>query len=163
VNEQLVGKDLPGDAVGSTAAVSGVIAVNMDGEIDVGQSRVVVDLNGLRSDNGIRDTYVRRTILDVDTYPNAVFIPSRAEGLPFPLPESGAVSFRLIGALTIHGTSREVAWDVRARRTATEVTGTANATITFAEFGLKAPSVAAVLSVSDEIRLEIAFVANIAR
>ena len=163
VNEQLVGKDLPGDAIGSTAAVSGVIAIGADGEVDAGQSRIVVDLNGLRSDNGMRDTYVRRTILDVDAYPNAVFIPSRAEGLPFPLPDSGAVSFRLIGDLTIHGTSREVAWDVNARRTATEVSGTANTTVTFSDFGLEPPSVAAVLSVSDEIRLEIALVANIAR
>ena len=163
VNEQLVGKDLPGDAIGSTAAVSGVIAIGADGEVDAEQSRVVVDLNGLRSDNGMRDTYVRRTILDVDAYPNAVFVPTRAEGLPFPLPERGTVSFRLVGTLTIHGTAREVAWDVVARRTANEVSGTANTTVTFSDFGLEPPSVAAVISVSDEIRLEIALVANVAR
>jgi polyisoprenoid-binding protein YceI len=163
VNEQLVGRDLPGDAVGSTAAVSGVIAIGADGEVDAEQSRVVVDLNGLRSDNGMRDTYVRRTILDVDAFPNAVFVPARAEGLPFPLPERGTVSFRLIGTLTIHGTAREVTWDVVARRTASEVSGTANTTVTFSDFGLEPPSVAAVISVSDEIRLEIALVANVAR
>lgn|GEM_PF-401868 len=163
VNEQLVGRDLPGDAVGSTAAVSGVIAIGPDGEVDAGQSRVVVDLNGLRSDNGMRDAYVRRTILDVDAYPNAVFVPERAEGLPFPLPESGAATFRLVGKLTIHGTTREVAWDVAARRTGSEVTGTATTTITFSNFELEPPSVAAVISVSDEIRLEIALVANVAR
>ncbi len=163
VNEQLVGRDLPGDAIGSTAAVSGVIVIAPDGEVDAGQSRVVVDLNGLRSDNGMRDAYVRRTILDVESYPNAVFVPERAEGLPFPLPESGAVTFRLVGTLTIHGTAREVAWDVAARRTGGEVSGTATSTITFSDFELEPPSVAAVISVSDEIRLEIALVANVAR
>lgn len=162
VNEHLAGRDLPGDAVGSTAAVSGVIAIGPDGEIDAAQSRVVVDLNGLRTDNGMRDAYVRRNVLDVDTYPNAVFVPARADGLPFPLPVSGAASFRLVGTLTIHGTAREVAWDVTARRAGTEVSGTAYATITFQDFGLAPPKVAAVLSVSDEIRLEVAIVATVA-
>jgi polyisoprenoid-binding protein YceI len=163
VNEQLVGKDLPGDAIGSTSAVSGVIAIGPDGEIDAEQSRIVVDLNGLRSDNGMRDTYVRRTILDVDTYPNAVFLPARAEGLPFPLPAVGTATFRLVGTLIVHGTSQEVTWDVVARRSMNEVTGNATTTITFTDFGLEPPSVAAIVSVSDEIRLEIALVANVVR
>ena len=161
VNEQLVGKDLPGDAVGSTAAVSGVIALAPDGGLDQSQSRVVVDLNGLRTDNAMRDAFVRRNVLEVDSYPNAVFVPVRAEGLPFPLPESGAATFRLVGTLTIHGTSREVTWDVTARRAGGDVSGTANATITFTDFGLVSPKVGAVISVSNEIRLEISLVATV--
>ena len=114
---------------------------------------------------GISEVGTRQVliILDVESYPNAVFVPERAEGLPFPLPESGAVTFRLVGTLTIHGTAREVAWDVAARRTGGEVSGTATSTITFSDFELEPPSVAAVISVSDEIRLEIALVANVAR
>jgi hypothetical protein len=60
--------------------------------------------------------------------------------------------------MTIHGVTREVTWDVIASVTPDgALHGKALTKFPFATFGLTRPSVAVVLSVEDEIRLEIDF------
>ena len=158
VREQLAGRELPNDAVGTTGAVDGQLVLGLDGSIGP-ESRIAVDLRQLATDSSNRDSFIKRNTLQVAQYPLAEFVPTRAEGLPKPLPESGEHTFRLTGLLTIHGVQKEVTWDTTAARQADRLTGTAKTTVTFGDFGMEPPRAPVVLSVVDEIRLELNLVA----
>ncbi|MEP7356838.1 MAG: YceI family protein [Anaerolineales bacterium] len=158
VREQLANVDLPSDAVGRTAAVSGAIVINADGTIASDQSKVSVDLTGLKSDRSQRDRFLQNNVLQTSTYPTADFVPTGVSGLPSPLPTSGAVTFQLTGDLTVHGVTKAVTWDVTATAAdGKDLTGTATTSFTFADFGLTQPRVPVVLSVEDTIKLELDF------
>lgn len=158
VREQLVNLTLPNDAVGTTTALSGAIVIQPDGQILSEQSHFIVDLTTLHTDSSRRDGYIQRNTLETGTYPEAVFVPSAATGLPSPLPTSGEVAFQLTGDLTVHGVTRPVAWDVAAQIDGSTLTGTATTSITFTDFGMTLPRVGPVLSVEDLIALELDFV-----
>lgn len=155
--EQLAGRSLPNDAVGSTRDVSGTIALGPDGVILGDESKVVVDLRTLKSDEGRRDNFIRRNTLQTHRFPTAEFVPSEARGLSSPLPESGETTFQLVGNLTVHGATRPAMWDVIARFTGQEVAGTAATTVRLEDFGMTRPTVGPVLSIEETLRLEIEF------
>src|SRR6476661_10948137 len=50
VREQLMGKDLPNDAVGATSAITGSILAYPDGRIVKDSSKIVIDVRTLKSD-----------------------------------------------------------------------------------------------------------------
>src|SRR5919201_5331474 len=114
VREQLVGVSFPNDAVGTTGAIDGGIALDAQGRVAVSDSRFAVDLRSLRSDEPRRDNYIRRNTLETERYPTAVFVPVELRGLPFPFPATGSASFQLVGDLTIRDVSRRVTWDATA-------------------------------------------------
>jgi len=157
VREQLAGFDFPNDAVGSTRRVSGALVLAEDGSIVPGESSFRVDLTTLVTDNEMRDNYVRRRTLEVEQYPEAVFVPKRFIGLPSPLPSTGSAEFELEGDLTVHGATRSVRWEVTAQMGPSSVSGSATTTFPFEWFGISIPRVARVLSVDNSIRLEVDF------
>jgi polyisoprenoid-binding protein YceI len=158
--ERLAGNDLPSDAVGTTQNVSGAVVLNPDGSVDPGQSKVTLDLTSLTSDEGDRDSFIKSNTLQVDQFPTATFVPTRIVGLDTPLPTSGQQTFQLLGDLTIHGTTRPVAWDVTAQFDDASVSGDAKTGIKLTDFGMAIPTVAIVLSLNDALTLELQFVAN---
>jgi polyisoprenoid-binding protein YceI len=155
VREQLVGVNFPTDAVGSTNVFTGTIVGRMDGTIVPDQSRFQVDLRTLKSNEGARDNFLRRNTLETDRYPYAVFVPTSAPGLPLKLPADGKVAFKLIGNLTIRDVTKPVTWDVQGTVNGNTATGTATTSFTFEYFNLTRPSVARVLSIEDNIKLEL--------
>ena len=158
VREQLANVSLPSDAVGRTSAISGAIVINADGSVASDQSKVSVDITGLKSDRSQRDRYLQNNVLQASKYPAAEFVPTSVTGLPSPLPTSGAVAFQLTGDLTVHGVTKSVTWDVTATAAdGKDLTGTAMTSFTFADFGLTQPRVPVVLSVEDTIKLELDF------
>lgn len=157
VRERLVGKDLDNDAVGVTRAVSGQIALDADGSIVPEESKITIDVTGLKSDQTRRDGFVQRRLLETATYPTVVFQPTGIKGGPGTIPTSGIGSFTLIGNLTVRGVTRPSTWTVNARYLPTNVTGTTATAFTFGEFEMTQPRVPVVLSVSDTIKLEYDF------
>jgi polyisoprenoid-binding protein YceI len=155
VREQLAGFDLPNDAVGTTEAVTGGVVLLPDGTFDRDQSRITLDLTTLTTDQSMRDNYVRTRTLEVATFPKAEFVPRRAQGLALPLASSGKVSFQIIGDLTVHGVTAETTWAVTAALAAERVTGQATTRFPFSTFQLQIPKLARLLSVDDDIRLEL--------
>src|SRR5262245_35243728 len=59
VRERLVGKEFDNDAVGATRAVSGQIALAADGSVVPEESKITIDVSGLKSDQDRRDNFVR--------------------------------------------------------------------------------------------------------
>lgn len=155
--ETLVGQPLPSEAVGRTSALSGAIAVDAEGFHIQPGSRVAVDLRELRSDQSRRDNYIKRNTLETDRFPTAEFVPTEVRGLAGPLPSAGEVTFQLAGELTVHGVTRPVVWDVRARLDGGTATGTATTRVTMTEFGMTPPQVGPVLSIEDAVALELDF------
>ena len=154
VREQLAGFPSMSDAVLTTNAISGVVGLTRDGRI-TSDTALRVDLSTLQSDEARRDNYIKQETLDVAHYPTAELTVTGSHGLPQPLPASGEWKFTLVSQMTVHATTHEVSWDVTGQRVGREIRATARTTLRFGDFGLQRPSVAAVLSVQDEIRLEV--------
>lgn len=157
VREQLVGRDLPNDAVGETSEVSGAIVVGTDGKVVPSASRITVGSGKFVSDSDRRDGYVRRRLLESEQFPAVELAPTGFRGLPAKLPTSGTRTFQLLGSLTVRGVTRPTVWSVRARFQGDQITGTAATAFTFDQFQLTQPRVPVVLSVADTIRLEYDF------
>lgn len=161
VGEQLARLDVPIDAIGETTRVSGTIVFEDDGNVVSEQSKITVWLPGLRSDEDRRDRWARNELFNVSEYPNAEFTVSSISGLSWPLPDSGTQSFQLAGDLTVRDVSKPVSWDVTAEFSGGAVSGQAKTVVTFDQFELSKPTFAFIISVEDEIRLELDIVASI--
>jgi polyisoprenoid-binding protein YceI len=155
VTEQLAGRNLPNDAVGSTKEVTGTIALN--GNQVLPGSEVVVQMATLRTDQAQRDGFIHQNTLQSRQFPTAVFALKQIEGLPAQLPTSGQADLKLIGDMTIRGVTKPSTWDAKATFSPQGVTGTATTAIKFADFGMTQPRVPLVLSIEDNIRLELDF------
>ena len=147
-------------AIGETSNVTGGIVFDADGNVVPGQSALVVDVSTLESDSGRRDNYLRGNSLQTDAYPEARLAVNEVVDLPWPLPDSGEATFMLIGDFTVRDVTREVKWEVTAQF-GPEITGQAVSVFTFDYFELSKPRLAFILSLDDEIRLEIDFVASV--
>lgn len=159
VREQLAGISFPSDAVGTTNAVTGSVVLNPDGSLDVKQSKIVVDLTKLSTDQPQRDGYVQQNTLETEKFPTLEFVPKRAVGLPMPLPSAppAQAGYQLVGDMTLHGVTREVTWNVVSTFAGDAMRGRATTTLNFEMFGMTKPSLARLLSVDDKIELEIEF------
>jgi polyisoprenoid-binding protein YceI len=157
VREQLVGLELPNDAVGRTNAITGGISLDDAGRVIPGESAFVIQVAGLTSDKERRDGYLRRRTLVTDSNPSVVLRPTSLRGLTFPLPSVGTRTFELAGDLTIKGVTRPTTWRVNATFAGDTVSGTTATAFTFADFQLEQPKVRVVLSVADTIGLEYDF------
>ena len=161
VREQLARRNLPGDAVGTTDGVVGFVVFDSSGAVDQGRFSITVDLASLRSDSRLRDRYIRNNTLETSRFPDAEFQVREAPGLPWPFPASGEADFELIGDMSVHGVTRLLTWEVTAEFDGDRIRGQARTSFTFATFDMNVPRVFLVLSVEDNIRLELDFEAVI--
>jgi polyisoprenoid-binding protein YceI len=162
VREQLVGVSLPSDAVLTAAGATGSFEPKGDGTFASG-SKISFDLTTLSSDERNRDNFIKQDTLQVRQFPKAEFVPTKVTGLSLPLATSGTFTFTLTGNMTIRGATKEVTFDVVAKRDGSDLTATATANPSwkFGDFGMTAPSVPfRVVSVTDEIRVAIDLVAT---
>ena len=157
VREQLVGKDLPNDAIGVTSGITGRLIVEPSGRVLRDSSRIVVNVATLKSDQTRRDGFLRRRTLQSDSFPTVTLVPSTFQGLSSAIPAGASRSFALTGDLTVHGVTRPTTWQVTARANGPAVVGTATTAFTFKDFALDQPRVPVLLSVADTIKLEYDF------
>jgi|CXWL01.1.fsa_nt_gi polyisoprenoid-binding protein YceI len=157
VRELLAANTIENDVVGKTAGVTGGIALDKAGKVVSAGSKITIDLTLLKTDRDRRDGYVQRNTLETATYPYAVLVVKEITGLPAKMPTTGALSFTLVGDLTLKGITKPTTWTVTATATATGLTGTAKTKVTFADFGMAVPRVPVVARVDDPIQLELDF------
>lgn len=153
VGEELVRLPSPIVAVGETSDVSGAIVFDGDGAVVPDASALTVSMTAFVSDESRRDNWVRRQFSA--QFPTAEMTVTAVEGMPWPLPESGGATFTLTGDMTIMGATSEVTWDVTTLFAPGAVTGQAQTVITFDQFEMDKPSLPFIISVEDEITLEI--------
>lgn len=163
VREQLAGVDFLNDAVGVTETVEGALLVRPDGTVDASQSRLTVDVRAFASDQDRRDNFLRKNVLETEKFPQAVFVPRTLVGSPWPVADAKTpfpiVGFQLLGDMTLHGVTKPITWKVVATHNTAKgmVEGKAMTNFPFSTFSLTKPTFAFLLSVEDDIRLEIDF------
>jgi polyisoprenoid-binding protein YceI len=157
VREQLVGAELPNEAIGKTTAITGAVGFDAKGVLDPKASRFTVDLRTLTSDKDRRDRFIKRNTLVTDSFPNAELVVKELRGFPAKLPASGSFSFVLLGDLTVHGVTRPSSWEVTASVNGESLSGRATTHLRFGDFAMERPRVMVVLSVVDDIKLEFDF------
>jgi len=158
VRERLVGKELDNDAIGETSLVTGTIAIDAAGKIVAGSSGFTANVTNMKSDQNRRDSYVKRRLLVVDSFPTTTLKINDVRGLTSPLPTSGDTKFQLFGDLTVKGITRPTIWNVTATVNGDKLTGIAATRFTFKDFEMTQPSVSILLTVADTIGLEYDFV-----
>lgn len=154
VRERIARLEFPSDAVGATREITGEIVLDDDGHM-AASSRFEVDLSTLKSNRDRRDRYLRQNTLETDQYPIMVFVPTALDGLAYPLPTSGTHAFQLVGQMTLHGVTKEAVWDAELEFSVDGARGMATTRFTFGDYDLTIPRMAALLSVADDIRLEL--------
>ena len=161
VQEHLAVNTINTDAVLTTDGVTGALTLLPDGTF-ASDSQITVDMTKLKSDQDLRDTWIRLFGIETNRFRTSTFTPKRVVGLPTPLPSTGSWPFTIEGDLTIHGVTKPVTWDATAQRAGPDLTASAKLTIKWADFGVGKPQAAVtqVVSVSDDIRLEIALIAK---
>ena len=161
VGERLARLSIPSEAIGETSEVTGTIIFNENGSVLSEASVLTVGVNGLTSDESRRDGFLRRSSIQTSRFPDATFSINGTEGLDWPLPSEGSVSFTLLGNMTIRDVTKPVTLDAEAQFTGDSITATASTTVTFDQFEMSKPSLAFILSVADEIRLELDIQASV--
>ena len=157
VREQLMGANLPNDAIGATKGITGTILAYPDGRIVKDSSKIIIQVDSLKSDKDRRDGFLRRRTLETEKFPTVELIPTEIRGFSGKLPASGTATFQLLGDLVLKGVAHPTVWNVTARAEGNDVAGSATTAFTFKDVGLDQPKVPVVLSVADTIKLEYDF------
>ncbi|HSW94717.1 MAG TPA: YceI family protein [Patescibacteria group bacterium] len=159
VQEHLAVNLINTDAVLTSNGVDGVLTLKADGSF-APDSKIVVDMTRLQSDQSLRDRWIQLFGIETNRFQTASFEPQKATGLPSPLPASGQWTFTMDGQLTVHGVTKAASWSATATRAGRDLSGSATTLIHWADFGVDKPQAAVtqVVSVSDDIRLQLDFV-----
>jgi polyisoprenoid-binding protein YceI len=155
--EMLAANTIENDAIGTTTAITGALILDSQGKVDATASRFSVALDSLKSDRSMRDRYIKGRTIETAQFPSAELVIRELPGLPAPLPAAGAMTFTLIGDLTIHGVTKPSSWQVTAVADSTGFAGKASTHFKFEDFNMNQPHVPIVASVQDDIRLEYDF------
>lgn len=142
------------EAVGKTNAFIGTIVLDKSGA-PVACSRFDVDLRTLQSDNARRDNFLYNNTLETEQYPLATFILTRVEGLNGAVPQGKETDVTLIGNLTIHGVTKQVAWAGKVKLDGGTMTGSATTTFKMEQFDITPPKAGPVISINDTLTLNV--------
>jgi polyisoprenoid-binding protein YceI len=142
------------EAVGETRAIIGLIAFDETGW-PLACSRFDVDLRTLRSDDARRDNFLYENSLEAEKYPLATFVLLAVEGLEEPLVEGQEATLRLIGNLVLRDVTKLVAWEATVIVADGTLIGSAVTAFVMSDFAIEPPSVPIVLSLEEEVRLEV--------
>jgi polyisoprenoid-binding protein YceI len=144
VQEQFAVDTVKRTAAGRSPAVTGslVVAGNV-----VSAARFDVDMTKLDSGSDRRDGRMRTAGLQTDAFPTASFQLTAPIVLPA-TPQLGVpVDVQAVGDLTLHGVTRSVPVQLKARWDGSSIAVTGNTLIAMADFGITPPSVGGFVSV----------------
>ncbi len=146
-------------SMGATDQVAGEAAVDLTDPSTLQIGTIKINARTFVTDESQRNNAIRRFILSTDQYEFIEFTPTKIEGLPASI--DGQFSFTVTGDLTVKDSTNPVTFDVTATLVSdSQIEGTATAKITRSEFGVTIPSVPFVADVSDDVSLELDFVAT---
>lgn len=154
VREKLSRLPVSSDAVGTTNQVTGTLFLDAKGLVAGQKSSFSVDLTTLKTDESLRDNFVRQNVLQTSQFPTAQFVAESLSGFPASYVDGAEAAMTMTGTMTIHGTSKPVTWDVKARRAGGTLTGIADTDFKMSDFGINAPNVP-IAKAEDGVHLQI--------
>jgi polyisoprenoid-binding protein YceI len=149
--------------VGKTSQVAGQIRVDQANPSQSQVGEIRVDLSSLATDSDLRNQAIRHRILETDQSSNqfATFVTKSISGMPSTITVGQTVTFQITGDLTIHQVTRSTTFDVQVTvQSASVLTGQAQATVKYKDFGLAIPNVPSVTGVSETVTLALTFTAH---
>jgi polyisoprenoid-binding protein YceI len=147
------------NAVGTTNAISGEIYLTPNGLATGQTSQFRVDLSTLKSDESMRDNFIRQNTLQTNRYQYAEFTVKSLSGFPADYAANTQVEMTLTGTLKIRDIEKDVEWKVLARQSGNTLTATADTDILFRDFGMSPPSVP-VATAKEGIHIQVVLVAR---
>ncbi len=151
----------PTTVVGTSNQVAGQIALNPTDLSSVQVGVIQVNARTLETDKSQRNNAIRNRILHTDSYEFITFTPTEVRGLTGSGAPGDSFTFQLVGDLTIQAVTQQVVFEVTATAdSATQISGSATATLQRSDYNLVIPSVPQVANVSEAVQLEIDFVAT---
>jgi polyisoprenoid-binding protein YceI len=147
-------------AVGTSQAVEGSIFGNPKKPSASRLGVITVDISQFKSDSDRRDNMIRQRFLESQRYPTATFTPAKIDGLPDSYTSGETYSFKVIGDLKVHETTRPVTFEVSAKLAGTDLTGSATTTLLMSDFGVGPISLAGILNTEDKVKVTFNFVAR---
>lgn len=131
VDEILFGQNAT--AVGRTSDVEGELVIE---GTTVASTSMTVDLTTVTSDQDRRDGQFQGRIMNTAEFPTATFELTQ----PIEVPEGATtLTVRVTGELTLRGTTREVTFDLSARRSGEAIEAQGSVPIVFEEWGIPNP------------------------
>lgn len=153
----------PTTVVGVTSLVDGTITANPADLSQTVISTIQIDASNLTTDSDMRNGAIRRFILQTsnEAYRYITFEPTGIDDLPEVAQPGDQFTFTVSGDLKIRDISQPVTFTVQATAASdSEIRGQAVAMVTREAYQLTIPSVPSVANVSNEVKLELDFVAR---
>jgi polyisoprenoid-binding protein YceI len=161
IDEVLRGQ--PTHVIGETDQVAGQVQVSLD-DLSASQfSPIVINARTFRTDQERRDRAIRGPIIlnsASDEHEFITFEVTSVDGLEGVADPGSTIEFSITGDLTIRGTTNTVTFEAEVTlEDESTLQGSATANILRSDFGIGIPSVASVAEVTDEVVLNLEFVA----
>jgi polyisoprenoid-binding protein YceI len=155
IREKLAALPAPSDAVGRTRAITGQVTItDRGGAYSAGNATFTVDVSQLRSDQAKRDNKVRSLGLETDKYPQATFAAAGPISIPDDAVKGKAARVQVDGDLMLHGVTKKVSIPLDVLRDGDQIKLVGNYQFHWGDFGMTAPSIPPLVSVTGEPALE---------
>jgi polyisoprenoid-binding protein YceI len=158
LDEELRGS--PVTVVGATDQVAGELAIDFSNPANTVLGTILINARTLETDNEFRNRALQNEILQTGSFELITFTPTALTGLPATIAVGDTVTFQITGDLTIRDVTQPVTFEVTVTVVAQDrVEGLASVTVLRSAYGLEIPTVPSVANVTDEVLLELEFVA----
>lgn len=160
-------EDLRGErvtVVGETNQVAGDILIDRANPMASQIGTIRINLRTLATDSENRDRAIRAEVLESakDEYEFTTFVPTAISGLPTSVTIGQPFTVQVTGDFTLREITNTVTFNVTLTPVSdSQLAGMGTAVITRSAYNLNIPSVPFVANVSEEVRLEIEFVAEL--
>jgi polyisoprenoid-binding protein YceI len=149
------------DTVGKTSNIQGQFELNWDDlSSALGENTFTVDLSTLKSNQGLRDSWIRENGPQFGTFPDATFVADSIEGAPAAYTPGEEVNFKMVGNITIRDVTKPATFDITATLQDGTIKGTATAPLKMTDFGITPPDFANTLTVQDDFTVNVTFTAR---
>jgi polyisoprenoid-binding protein YceI len=150
----------PKTVIGTTNQVAGELALSPSDLSGAKIGVITVNARTFATDSDRRNRAIKNFILNTDTYELITFTPTTITGLSGSGAPGTPYTFQIAGNLTIRDKTVPVVFQATVKaESPTRLSGTATTTVNRGDFGLQIPSVPIVANVSEQVKLEISFVA----
>ncbi|MBZ0284610.1 MAG: YceI family protein [Anaerolineae bacterium] len=155
-------RGVPTTVVGTTNQLAGDIVVDFTTPANSQIGQIRINARTIVTNNEFRNRAIRGEILESskDEYEFIEFTPTAVTGLPAAVTADETITFQITGDLKIRNITQSVTFDVTATTTEERLEGTATTVVTRTQYNLVIPSAPGVANVSEEVTLQIDFVAT---
>ena len=147
-------------AVGTTQQVSGNITFDPSAPQNSKVGPITIDISTFKTDSDRRDNAIRDRWLESAKFPQAVFTPTKIDGLPTSYAPGQEITLQMTGDMKIRETTKPVTFQVTGKIENNTMTGKATSQIKMSDFGFEPPNILNILKAEDDVKLTLDFVAK---